>query len=201
MAVCSSLRRAIPSAIPSTIPSALRRAPERPTSPWDRSDDVAEPRDRGATLPEILVAIVLMGVVVVAVVTSISTIAVGGLVDKEHANTFEWLQAASDAVYRAPRVPCTSDGSGRLAAIADYDAAASTAARPSTFDGTSASISVTNVEYLGRTDPDADFEWSETFCFEGAGFAESPLYTQRVTIVVTPAGGGQPQHLEMVKSE
>ncbi|MFT6392272.1 MAG: hypothetical protein ACJA14_001796, partial [Ilumatobacter sp.] len=58
-----------------------------------------------------------------------------------------------------------------------------------------------NVEYLGRTTVDSDFEWGETFCFEGGSFAESPLYTQRITIAVKSPNSATTQTLEMVKSE
>lgn len=166
-----------------------------------RAESPTRNRDAGETLIELLIAIVLLGMTVVAVLSGLQTVVKAGTVDRDHAQSFEWLQAASDAVYQSDRVPCTSDGAGRLAAIASYDAAANTATVPPVWDGTNANIVVTNVEYLGRLSVSDDFEWGESFCFEGAGFIDSPLYTQRVTIEVTPPNATRSQTLEMVKSE
>lgn len=157
--------------------------------------------DRGYSLTEVLISIALMGGIVVTLLTGVRTVVTATRVDRDHAQSFEWLQAASDAVYLAPRIPCTADGVGRLDAIAAYDVAAQTASVPPVWDGSTASIRVSNVEYLGRVGVDDEFEWGEGFCFEGAAFADSPLYTQRVTIEVLAPGSSLPQHLEMVKSE
>jgi hypothetical protein len=60
---------------------------------------------------------------------------------------------------------------------------------------------VTNVEYLGRINPDAVFEWDASFCFEGGVYDESPLYTQRVTIEASSPDGEIVKTLQMVKNE
>jgi hypothetical protein len=157
--------------------------------------------DSGASLTEVLIAIVLMGGIVIALLVGVRTVVRATGVDRDHAQSFEWLQAASDAVYVTPRIPCTDDGQGRLDAIAAYDVAAQSASIPPVWDGSAASIRVTNVEYLGRFTVDDDFEWGQNFCFETAAFAGSPLYTQRVTIEVLAPGSAVPQRLEMVKSQ
>ncbi len=114
-------------------------------------------------------------------------------------SAFSWLQAASDEIYRDPRVPCTA---GRPAAIAAYTAAAQSAPRPVSWaTEPGAVITVTNVEYLGRTTPDANFEWDAAFCFEGGIYVNSPLYTQRVTIQATSPDGRMVKTLQMVKNE
>lgn len=158
-------------------------------------------RDQGNSIVEIVISVALMGITVVAVLSGIQVVVSASLTDRDQAQAFEWLQAASDSIYSADREPCTSDGTGRLAAIAVYDAAAQLASVPPAWDGTDAALEVTNVEYLGRLTVDSDFEWGETFCFEGTGFVESPLYTQRVTISVTSPDSSITQTLEMVKSE
>ncbi|HUS44135.1 MAG TPA: hypothetical protein VMY16_15845 [Ilumatobacteraceae bacterium] len=119
-------------------------------------------------------------------------------IDRDHAVAFSWLQSASDEIYRDVRVPCTS---GRPLALSTYDAAAKRAPKPPLWAGTDASIRVTNVEYLGRVNPDADFDWDASFCFEGAEYATSPLYTQRITIQTTGPGGQIVRTLQMVKSK
>lgn len=173
-----------------------RLSPELPSSASDRRR-----RDRGSSLVEIITAIAVMGVGVVAVLSGLRASVSATVIDRDHALAFSWLQAASDAVFLADRVPCTADGSGRTTAITAYDTAVQTATQPSTWVGTDASISVVDVEYLGRTSVDADFEWGRSWCFEGTGYDESPLYTQRVTIEVVLPEGASTETLQLVKSE
>lgn len=162
---------------------------------------VPDSSDRGFSLSEILVAISLMGTSVVVVLTSIQAVIFASQSDRNHAQTFEWLQAASDAVHLVDRVPCTDNGQGRLDAIAAYDAAAQSATVPAAWNDLDATIEVVDVEYLGRATSDAEFSWSPNFCFEGGVFTDSPLYTQRVTIEVWSPSDGARQTLQMVKSE
>jgi prepilin-type N-terminal cleavage/methylation domain-containing protein len=170
------------------------------TAPIDACprDRAVRSRDDGFTLTEILVTIALMGITVVSVMVGLRTTIGATVIDRDHAVSFTWLQAASDEIYRAPRVSCTS---GQAAAISAYDAAAKAAPRPPAWDGTSASIRVINVEFLGKTGVDADFEWDKAFCFEGAAYAGSPLYTQRVSIETTAPNGTSRKTLQMVKSK
>lgn len=172
---------------------------ERQTGHPPSTDDAAAPgRDGGFSLVEMLVSIVLLGLTVTAVLATMRVTVRASVVDQDHAIAFEWLQSASDQIYQDPRVPCTS---GQANAISAYTASAQSVARPPAWDATSAAITVTNVEYLGRTTPSADFEWSPTFCFEGGVYLNSPLYTQRVTLEVTSPRGDVIETLEMVKSE
>jgi type II secretory pathway pseudopilin PulG len=151
------------------------------------------------SLIEILVAIVLIGLVVTAILTTLTTTTTASGIDRDHAIAFTWLQAASDEVYRETRVPCTA---GQAAAIAAYDIAAKSVPRPDRWAAEpSATIAVTNVEYLGRPDPNADFDWDASYCFEGGIYADSPLYTQRVTIEARSPDGRIVKTLQMVKSE
>lgn len=154
--------------------------------------------DRGFTLIELLVTIVLMGTTVVAVLAGMQTTIRASTIDRNHATIFEWLQSASDEIYQAPRIPCTA---GRAAAITAYDEAAKLAPVPPVWEGTAARIDVVNVEYLGRLMVDDAFEWDAAFCFEGVGYENSPLYTQRVTIRAVDPNGSLVQTIEMVKSQ
>ena len=158
-----------------------------------------EGRDDGFTLVEILVTIVLMGITIVAVLLSLRTTITATVVDRDHATSFAWLQAASDEIYRVPRIPCTD---GQAAAINAYDVAAKSVDRPPAWvDEPTATIRVTTVEYLGKLNPDAVFEWDAGYCFEGIGFEDSRLYTQRVTIEAASPDGELVKTLQMVKSE
>lgn len=160
--------------------------------------DASEQRDHGFTLVEAVIAILLVGLVVSAALLALRTTTAASATDRDHANAFAWLQAASDEIYRSARVPCTS---GRSAAIAAYDVAAKAAPRPPRWAGDpSATIAVTNVEYLGRFNADDQFEWDAAFCFEGGVYDESPLYTQRITITATVPEGFS-KTLQMVKNE
>jgi type II secretory pathway pseudopilin PulG len=165
-----------------------------------RGADASVRRDGGNSLIEMLVVIVLMGMVVTAVLAGIRVSIRASSVDRDHAAAFAWLQAGSDAVHNAPRVPCTADGQGRIQAMAAYDALVKTVPPPPVWNG-KGSIAVANVEYLGRAGVDDDFSWSPAFCFEGGAFVDSPLYTQRVTIEVGLPNASSVQTLEMVKSE
>ena len=162
--------------------------------------------DAGLSLLEIVIAIALMGVTVTTVVASLRLSVQESRTDEDRATAAVWLQAASDEIYAAERVPCTADGSGRMAAMAAYRSAARRAAVPPAWaraDGSSigvASVGVVDVEYLGRTNPDDDFEWAPDVCFEGGVFDDSPLFTQRVTLLVTYPDGESSATLQMVKS-
>jgi prepilin-type N-terminal cleavage/methylation domain-containing protein len=174
---------------------------ERPGSQRAAAPE-GEPRpiDRGFSLIEMLIVIVLMGMLVTAVLVGIRVTVKASAIDRDHAAAFAWLQAGSDAVHNGPRVPCTSSGAGRVLAIATYDAIVRAVPPPPVWNGLG-SIAVSDVEYLGRSGVDDDFSWSPSFCFEGGAFAESPLYTQRVTIRVIFPNGSSVQTLEMVKSQ
>lgn len=154
-------------------------------------------RDAGVSLIEVLVAIVLLGMVVTTILVSLRASTKASAIDRDHAIAFSWLQAASDEIYRGSRVPCDV----ATDPIATYTSYAQAATRPPRWVSSPAHIEVTEVEYLGRTTPDADFEWDASFCFEGVGFEDSPLYTQRVTIQATSPDGDLVKTLQMVKNE
>ncbi len=158
-------------------------------------------RDRGVSLIEILVAVVIMGMGVTAVLVGLRTTTKASTIDEQHAISFAWLQAASDAVYKAPRVSC--DGNTKATVIAAYNAAVQppSVPKPTSWPNpAAASIAVTNVQFLGKPNPDANYEWGDTYCLEGGLYANSPQYTQRVTIRTT-SPGGLVKTLQMVKGK
>jgi type II secretory pathway pseudopilin PulG len=160
--------------------------------------------DRGVTLIEILVAIVLMATVVVSVLVALQVATKASAVDRDQANLYAWLQAASDEVYNGKRTSCDEERErGRGAVISDYDKLVKDATQPDGWASTSATIEVTKVEFLGRNAPDAEFSWSEEFCFEGCPgeFCENPFYTQKVTIKAVAPNGTLVKVMETVKSE
>ena len=72
---------------------------------------VSPPRrsDRGTTLVEILIAIVLMGMTVTATMTALSTTNMASAVDRDHANAHAWLQTSADMLYASPLKECSGD--------------------------------------------------------------------------------------------
>ncbi len=148
-------------------------------------------RDRGSSFVELLVAIVLLGSAVVAVLVSLQATTIASITDADHARALAWLQAASDQVFEAERIPCAQyDGTGDPAvwlnytdrrglpsdapsanamtatAWALYKNAVNGAQRPQGW--ASATIQVMKIEFLGKPNPDdAFFEWGTGYCFEG----------------------------------
>ena len=114
--------------------------------------------DAGFGLVEIVTAIAVMAIGVVAVVSGLYASVTATVIDRDHALAFSWLHSGADAVHLTARVPCTVDGSGRAAAIAAYDAAARSTTPPPDWSTNGATISVTDVEYLGRASVDSEFE-------------------------------------------
>lgn len=163
-----------------------------------REPGADEPRDPGATLIEILVAVVLMGTIVVSVLVALQVTTRASKVDRDQANIYAWLQAASDEVYNGERTSCTA---GRPAVIAAYDTLVQNATPPPGW-GTGGTITVTNVQFLGRSSPDGEFEWGDGFCFEVCPlYCESPLFTQKVTIRAVAPNGALSMIMETIKSE
>ncbi|MEY2415062.1 MAG: hypothetical protein QOH53_396 [Ilumatobacteraceae bacterium] len=153
-------------------------------------------RDRGSSLIEILVSMVILSTGVIAVLTALATSIHASAVDKDVATAYEYVQDVSDQIYEADRVPCYQ---GLAAVQAAYDTAAKLAPAP---PGWTKTATVTNVEFLGRATVDAQFSWG-AFCFESSDplnqYYTSPLYTQKVTFTVTDPKGFI-RTLQVVKS-
>jgi Tfp pilus assembly protein PilV len=144
-------------------------------------------RDRGVTFIELLVAIVLLGTTVVAVLAAVRATVTASNIDTDHAKAYAWLQAASDAVYNVDRRPCAitalpiddadqanewtgNKGSPSVNAPGtvwtDYKAAVNAVPHPAGW--TTATIRITSIEFLGRPTPDSpSFEWGASYCYEG----------------------------------
>ena len=154
--------------------------------------------DRGVSLLEILISIMLLGTGATATLVTLRTSTHSSAIDKNLATTYEYLQNVSDHIYGADRLPCYQ---GLATIRAAYDAAAKTAAAPV---GWTKTATVTNVEFLGRALRDDPFSWGASFCFESPvttnPYYTSPLYTQKVTFTVTDPGGGT-RTMQVVKSE
>ena len=72
-------------------------------------------RDRGFSLIEVLISIVLMGLVIGATVSLLQvTISASGT-DRDHSNAHAWLQTGADVLYARPLVPCAPDAIDSMA--------------------------------------------------------------------------------------
>ena len=74
-----------------------------------------ERRDRGTSLIEVLIAVVLLGVGVAAMLTSLTVTIDASATERDHANAHAWLQTAADVLYGVERKDCgtlTYDSSG-----------------------------------------------------------------------------------------
>ena len=66
------------------------------------------PRDGGATIVEILIAVVLIGGVIAGTMATLRATTIAGTLHRDHSNAHGWLQSASDILYAAPKVSCDS---------------------------------------------------------------------------------------------
>lgn len=66
--------------------------------------------DRGASLVEILVSIVLIGTVMISVLGALQISIIGSRVERDHARAHQWLQSAIGVLQAAPRVSCDELG-------------------------------------------------------------------------------------------
>jgi hypothetical protein len=165
---------------------------------------------------ELLVAVVLLGTAVVAILTAVRATVIASHADVERAKASGLLQAAADAVEGVTRVPCavrngaapddvpagwTDNRAVVQSAYADAVDAVSTTDWPGVV------LAIEAVEYLGAAG--TAYEWSSSSCYEGVqlidGVAEdfrlSPLPSQKVTIKVTSADGTVVETIHVVKGE
>lgn len=64
------------------------------------------------SLIEILISITLMGTVVVATLTALTTSITASAVDRDHANAHAWLQTAADTLYASDLTQCNAVAPG-----------------------------------------------------------------------------------------
>jgi hypothetical protein len=72
----------------------------------DVMDDAAPARDSGVSLIEILVAVVLIGTAVLAVIGAVLVSITGSKLERDHARAHQWLQSAVGVLQESPRLSC-----------------------------------------------------------------------------------------------
>lgn len=91
---------------------------------------LASRRDRGATLVEISIAIVLLGIGVTSMLTMLTVTIQASATERDHANAHAWLQTAADVLYGIERVDCNEFANSDAIVLSTYDAAVKGTSNP-----------------------------------------------------------------------
>lgn len=153
--------------------------------------------DRGMSLVEILVSIVLLGTVVIASLVALRTTVVATRIERDHAKAGQWLQSAVQIVNSTPfgdcRVTAGVPNSAEAARLLYQDAIRTQTSPP--FGWTGGQISVSN-DVQVWTGSGWDPYASVVDCLDDFG-----TRLQRITIEVRNPGGDIIEDIEVVKSE
>lgn len=126
---------------------------------------------RRPTLPgfsyvEVLVAVVIVGITVIATLVGLRTTVISGRVGAERSQLLLWAQEGSEALHRSSYVPCSPAGamtSSEADAIrAAYQTTLDTVASPNGLVG--GSLSVAEVEYLSVDPVSWTERWDDRQC-------------------------------------
>jgi len=157
-----------------------------------------ESSDRGITLVEILVAVVLISTVVVATLTTLRVSIVAGTVHRDHSNAHAWLQSASDRLYAQVKEDCSTtnivDG-GKGAILAKYQLVVDLVDNPE--DWVNWQIRIVDVKFWNASDTDSDgiVEYRfGTVCQDSINLA-----LQLLTLEVRSPNGRIIEQVELIK--
>jgi hypothetical protein len=155
----------------------------------------AEPprRDRGQSFIELLVAVVLLGTVVIAVLTAVRVTVIGTRIERDHSKAQQWLQSAVGVIEAQDFASCNPAIINGASVEAAYQAAidnpVSGAKRPFGFNAATIDVKTPEV-WNGTTFVAFD---SQTVCYD-----QLRLRQQRVTIEVADPKGVR-ETVEMIK--
>lgn len=160
-----------------------------------------ESSDRGITLVEVLVSVVLISTAVIATLTTLRISIVGGTVHRDHSNAHAWLQSASDRLYAAPKEDCSTtpappvgDG-GKSAILAKYRPIVDQVDNPA--DWLNWQIRIVDVKFWNASDTDNDgiVEYRfGTVCQDSINLA-----LQQLTLEVRSPNGRIIEQVELIK--
>ena len=164
-----------------------RRCARTPTQDLSRPGEPAR-RDRGFTLPEVLITIVLMGTVLLAVLAAVQTNIVASSTSRAAARAESVIVNVADRVNRAPKV-------------CDYKIYAEAAVMTEGWDPSTVSIQQWRYVYSGYHDGSVpESGWASGACAVGLTAAPE-LLVQKVSISVTTPDGKVTRTIELVKSD
>lgn len=162
------------------------------------------PRDHGASLIELLVAIVLLGTVVGAVLTAASTTIIGSRIERDHAKAQQWLQAAIGVIEAIDFQSCDPNDIDGAKAQDVYQNALIVGYADTNGDGVvnSADGARRPWEYEGDIVVQEPEVWDGSafvpFDTQSTCYDQSRLRQQRVTITVVHPSGIQ-ESVELIK--
>ena len=157
---------------------------------------VSAHRDRGGSLIEILIAIVLLAGVVGGTLASFRATILSGAVHRDHAKAHAWLQSSSDILYASPKEYCNTidaDGGENTVRTA-YEKIIIDVETPEGWDGWQISV-VSPVRFWNAGEVDADPDIDLFF-----GSACDPnLELQLIELQVRAPSGRIIESVEIVK--
>jgi prepilin-type N-terminal cleavage/methylation domain-containing protein len=153
----------------------------------------AHPLDRGYTLIEMLVAIVLMGSIVLAIVGGMWAVVRASSMNDDRAKVQAILGAAGDSVVNYKHWNCPEVNGAYVEYVQKAAAAVSWPAD---------SVAITEYEYWNPETRD----WDPTNTIQGSGCNEGAGLTinktmQRLTITATSPGSGYSNSIQIVKAD
>lgn len=161
-----------------------------------RTADGGRHRDRGFTLIEVVISIVLLGLVVAGSLAALRGTVLAGTLHRDHSNAHAWLQSASDVLYAAPKVYCNpaAPDKGEAAVRRAYDLVVDSVENPEGWTNRQIRV-VPKVQFwnAGNIDADADIEY-----FFGSK-CDPSLTLQLVVIEVRAPSGRIIETVELVK--
>jgi prepilin-type N-terminal cleavage/methylation domain-containing protein len=159
----------------------------------------SEPRDRGTSLVEVLIAIVVMGLVISATLSLLRVTVMASATDRDHSNAHAWLQTAADVLYARPLEPCAPANAlatNKAAIIATYESTLQQTDNPEGWPD--ANIKVVDLQFWS-----IDMDPVTKFTKEGWGNLCDTLDTnlQRVGIEVRSRSGKIVEQVEVIIGE
>lgn len=145
-------------------------------------------RDDGLSMVEVLVAVVLLGTAVVAILGALRTSVKASALNRDHANAHAWLQTATDVLYGAPREDCGTIAASREPEVrAAYQDIVRTTVNP---EGWPAA----NIEVVGPV-----LFWDGTQAYGSVCYDDAGINLQLVTLQVRAPDGRIVESVEVVK--
>ncbi|MFW2333972.1 hypothetical protein [Ilumatobacter sp.] len=120
----------------------------------------------GFSYVEVLVAIVVVGVTVIAMLVGLRTTVISGRVGNERSQLLLWVQEGAEAMHRRPYVPCSPAGTMSApqadAIRATYQSTLDTVSAPSGMVG--GSLSVVDVQFVSIDPVTWTERWDDRIC-------------------------------------
>lgn len=144
----------------------------------------ASGKDRGATLVEISIAIVLLGIGVTSMLTMLTVTIKASATERDHANAHAWLQTGADVLYGRDRLDCDDNTPAQIHSA--YDATVKGTSNPGGWPASNISV-IPPVLYW-------DGDIYQNTCYDNEG-----ILLQLITIEVRNPEGRIVETVQVVK--